>query len=156
MEGRPCSARLTLSQGRRARSNVQLRFPPGVNMDARRFHRHPLIVSIAFGVLLGIAGLALVLILPSSSPSRGRPSHHAAAVTPTSITPAGPVAVPNVKGLLPAEAAGVLQANGITNSIANLNCSNLEVGRGRVVRQTPAPGSRVAYGSRISLQISCT
>ena len=65
------------------------------------------------------------------------------------------VVVPNVIGVSPAQAAGSLQSVGLYNSIDNLNCSS-NIGDGHSVSQAPSPGSRVASGTRISVQISCT
>ena len=65
------------------------------------------------------------------------------------------VVVPNVTGVSPARAASSLQFVGLYNSIDNLNCSN-NIGDGHSVSQAPSPGSKVASGTRISVQISCT
>ena len=91
-------------------------------------------------------------------------SPHAGATVPRSevITLAvsiGPTAgavvvVPDVVGMSPSDAAGALQAVGLYNSIDNLNCS-ARIGSGHTVSEAPNPGSQVARGTRISIQVAC-
>jgi hypothetical protein len=74
--------------------------------------------------------------------------------TTASIPPAGNIVVPNVLGLTLLDAAGELQAVGLTNSIDDVNCHN-SMGTGHVVGQSPTAGFRAARDSRINLRISC-
>jgi hypothetical protein len=64
------------------------------------------------------------------------------------------VVVPNVVGMGPSEAAAALQAVGLYNSIENLDCST-KIGSGKTVSEAPVPGSQVARGTRISIQVAC-
>jgi hypothetical protein len=64
------------------------------------------------------------------------------------------VVVPNVVGVSPAEAAATLEAAGLYNSIDNLDCST-KIGSGKTVSESPVPGSQVARGTRISIQVAC-
>jgi serine/threonine-protein kinase len=64
------------------------------------------------------------------------------------------VVVPNVVGMSPSEAAAALQSVGLYNSIDNLNCST-RISSGDTVSEAPAPGSQVAKGTRISIQVAC-
>ena len=64
------------------------------------------------------------------------------------------VVVPNVVGMSPSEAATALQAVDLFNSINNLNCST-KIGSGKTVSEAPVPGSQVARGTRISIQVAC-
>jgi PASTA domain/HAAS len=64
------------------------------------------------------------------------------------------VVVPNVVGMSPSEAAAALQAVGLYNSIDNLNCSR-QISSSHTVSEAPVPGSQVARGTRISIQVAC-
>jgi hypothetical protein len=64
------------------------------------------------------------------------------------------VVVPNVVGMSPSEAAAALQSVGLYNSIDNLNCST-RISSGDTVSEAPVPGSQVARGTRISIQVAC-
>lgn len=108
-----------------------------------------------------LIGCALILI--GTVITIGVTSHHrgarqpsaTASTTTTSVPPAGATPVPNVVGLKTSEAAGALQAVGLTNSIDDLSC-NGAVASGVVVGQSPQAGFKAASGSRISLQVSCS
>ena len=64
------------------------------------------------------------------------------------------VVVPDVVGMSPSDAARALQAVGLYNSIDNLNCFT-RIGSGHTVSEAPNPGSQVARGTRISIQVAC-
>jgi hypothetical protein len=72
----------------------------------------------------------------------------------TGPTAGAVVVVPNVVGMSLSEAAAALQAVGLYNSIDNLNCST-RTSSGNIVSEAPVPGSQVARGTRISVQVSC-
>jgi HAAS/PASTA domain len=65
------------------------------------------------------------------------------------------VVVPNVVGMGPARAAGILQEAGLYNSIDDLSCGR-SISRGHTVAESPPPGSRVASATRISIQVACS
>ncbi len=75
----------------------------------------------------------------------------AVSIGPTAVAVA---VVPNVVGMSPSDAAAALQAVGLYNSIDNLNCST-KIGNGHTVSEAPVPGSQVARGTRISIQVAC-
>jgi len=75
----------------------------------------------------------------------------AVSIGPTAVAV---VVVPNVVGMSPSDAAAALQAVGLYNSIDNLNCST-RIGSGHTVSEAPVPGSQVARGTRISIQVEC-
>jgi hypothetical protein len=96
-------------------------------------------------------------VVLEQSPHAGAAVSRSAVVTvAVSIGPtAGAVVVvPNVVGMSPSDAAGALQAVGLYNSIDNLNCST-RIGSGHTVSEAPNPGSQVARGTRISMQVAC-
>ena len=96
-----------------------------------------LVVALAFGIA-AIAGAFRGGSTPSGSSG------------PTWV----PVVVPNVVGMGPAQAAGILQEAGLYNSIDDLNCGR-SISRGHTVAESPPPGSRVASATRISIQVAC-
>ncbi len=86
-----------------------------------------------------------------SSVSRSEAITLAVSIGPTA---GAVVVVPNVVGMSLPEASAALQAVGLYNSVDNLNCST-GISGGKTVSQAPVPGSQVARGTRISVQVGC-
>jgi hypothetical protein len=99
--------------------------------------------------------IGTVIAIGVSNHHRGAKQPSATASTTTSsMPPTGAIPVPNVVGLKTSQAAGALQAVGLTNSIDDLSCGGA-VGSGVVVSQSPQAGFHAASDSRISLRVSC-
>ena len=98
--------------------------------------------ALAMALALGIAAIAGAFDLSSPTSVVKRPT-------------AAFVVVPNVVGMATAQAAGNLQEAGLYNSIDELGCGN-GTSRGYTVAESPPPGSRVASGTRISIQVACS
>jgi hypothetical protein len=99
--------------------------------------------AVVVGVALGGAALAGAFGGGASGPPSA-----------SSTTRIAVVVVPNVVGMSPSDAAAALRAAGLYNSIENLDCST-KIGSGKTVSEAPVPGSQVARGTRISIQVAC-
>jgi hypothetical protein len=128
------------------------------DLAVRRRSRAPVALIGTLALVLAAASLVVgvVNITRTAGPSVATTKSGPAVASPA-VVPAGSVAlslVPNVYGLSTADAAGALQAAGVTNSIDNLNCQS--VANGHVIAQSPPSGSEVGIGTRVNLQIACT
>jgi HAAS/PASTA domain len=97
--------------------------------------------ALAVALSFGIAAIAGAFDGSSTSSEAKRPT-------------AAFVVVPNVVGMGTAQAAGNLQMAGLYNSIDDLGC-RANITGGHTVTESPPPGSRVASGTRISIQVAC-
>ena len=115
--------------------------------------RMELKVVTLIGCLVILIGTVITIGVSNHHRGTKQPSVSASTTT-SSVPPTGLVPVPNVVGLKMSQAAGALQAVGLTNSIDEL-CDGA-VASGVVVSQSPQAGFHAATGSRISLRVSCS
>lgn len=130
--------------------------PPPAQRTRRSFPWGPVMAGLGLAALvLGLTLLSPALVRRYLAPAAGGllPAPSPVATPPLSPTPIPMVLAPGVMGLLPQEARALIEGQGLTYREAGREFSG-DVPEGKVLRQTPLAGVRVAQGDVVAVIIS--